>query len=124
MKGFDILKMSLGELLMKFFHFFGFEYQYGYGAAGDLKQDQLIGKSEPVMVLTVFDPLNHTNNLGKNAKAYEMQSMFKAAYIALHTNIRQSKLEFMFGLKKICIFWVSFFFNERKKIRLKMKCWE
>ena len=56
------------------------------------------------MILTVYDPLNHTNNLGKNTKAYEMQAMFKAAYIALHSNIRQSKLEFMFGLKKICIY--------------------
>lgn len=34
-KGCDILKISLGELLLKFFHFFGFEYQYGYGPAGD-----------------------------------------------------------------------------------------
>lgn len=104
MKGIDILKISLGELLLKFFHFFGFQYQFGYGPAGDLKNEQMGGKVQPVMVLTVFDPLNHTNNLGKNAKAYEMQSMFKAAYIALHSNIRQSKLEFMFGLKKVSIF--------------------
>ena len=56
------------------------------------------------MKLTIFDPLNHSNNLGNKAKAYELQSMFKAAFISLHTNIKENKLEFMFGLKKICYF--------------------
>jgi hypothetical protein len=56
------------------------------------------------MILTIFDPLNHTNNLGKNSKAYELQTMFKAAFIALHANIKQEKLAFMFHLKKISIF--------------------
>lgn len=57
------------------------------------------------MKLMIYDPLNHSNNLGNNAKAYELQSMFKAAFISLHANIKEEKLEFMFGLKKICIFW-------------------
>lgn len=56
------------------------------------------------MLLTIYDPLNHTNNLGKKARAFEMQAMFKASYIALHTNIKESKLEFMFNLKKVPIF--------------------
>lgn len=52
-------------------------------------QEPLNVKLEPIMALTIYDPLNHSNNLGKNAKAFELQTMFKAAYIALHTNIKQ-----------------------------------
>jgi len=44
---------------------------------------------EPTLLLTIYDPLNHSNNLGKNAKAYELQSMFKSAFIGLHSNIKQ-----------------------------------
>ncbi len=70
MKGFNIELISLGELLLRFLHFFGFDYQYGYGAGTELKQKSMNGKMEPVMVLTIYDPLNHSNNLGKNVKAY------------------------------------------------------
>ncbi len=75
--------------MLRFLHFFGFEYQYGYAAGGEIKQEQICGKIEPFMVLTIYDPLNHSNNLGNNAKAYELQHVFKAAYIGLHSNIKQ-----------------------------------
>jgi hypothetical protein len=39
------------------------------------------------MLLTICDPLNLNSNIGKNAKAFSLQTMFKAAYIALHSNI-------------------------------------
>ncbi len=53
------------------------------------------------MLLSVIDPLNHLNNIGKNANAYQLQSMFKAAYIALHANQPGKKLKFMFDSKRI-----------------------
>ena len=75
-------------------YFFGFDYQYGYafGAGIDMKQEMPGPSMEPKLILTIYDPLNHSNNLGNNAKAYELQSMFKAAFISLHSNIRQKKL--------------------------------
>lgn len=76
-------------MLLRFLHFFGFEYQYGYAVTGEISQEQMSGKIEPFMILTIYDPLNHSNNLGKNVKAFELQHMFKAAYIALHSNIKQ-----------------------------------
>lgn len=55
------------------------------------------------MILSIYDPLNHTNNVGKNSKAYELQAMFKAAYIGLHSNIKGKKLQFIFDMKKIML---------------------
>lgn len=55
------------------------------------------------MLLQILDPLNHNNNIGKKTKAYEINAMFKAAYIALHTNHKGSKLQFMFDSAKIMI---------------------
>jgi hypothetical protein len=62
------------------------------------------------MILNILDPLNINNNigksklnLGKNAKAFELQNMFRASYIALHTNINGNKLPFMFDVKNIML---------------------
>jgi hypothetical protein len=61
------------------------------------------------MILTIFDPLNHTNNLGKNSKAYELQTMFKAAFIALHANIKQEKNWLLCSISKRFLYFELYF---------------
>jgi hypothetical protein len=43
-------------------------------------------------MLTIYDPLNHLNNIGKHTKAENLQIMYKAAYIALHMNQKGKKI--------------------------------
>jgi len=55
------------------------------------------------MLLTIHDPLNLMNNVGKHCRAYDLQASFKAAYIGLHANIKGNKLQHIFDLKKIIL---------------------
>jgi hypothetical protein len=47
------------------------------------------------MILQIIDPLNNKNNLGKNIRAVELQRMFRAANLALHSNVER-KLNLIF----------------------------
>lgn len=116
--GLTVNDYSLGELLLRFLFFFGFDYQYGYGTS-DMIQSTLgmdiasrleniensinNNGNEPIMLLTIYDPLNHSNNVGKRTDAYFLQCMFKAAYIALHSNIIGKKIQFMFDTRKVML---------------------
>ena len=93
--------------MLDFLYYFGFYSDYNY----ELLQEEFVGEygvyqEREEMVLHIEDPINPYNNVGKNAKAYELQKMFRTAYIALHANLEVSdskKLQFLFDTKKIML---------------------
>lgn len=70
------LDIKLGQLLIDFLNYFGFIHNYEF-----MYQTNEI-------CLNIVDPLNYNNNIGNSSNALGLQNMFRAAFIALHTNVK------------------------------------
>ena len=54
--------------------------------------------------LQIIDPLNPSQDLGKNVRVNDLQQMFRAAYIGLHTNMGNTGvLPVIFEMNKIIV---------------------